>query len=306
MKTINFKVDEESKDTRIDVYITNQTDYSRSFVQKLIKEKHVLVNDLYQKANYKVSEDDSVTIEVPEPKSIDIVPQNIPIDIVYEDNDLIIVNKPKDMVVHPAPGHSDGTLVNAILYHCKDLSGINGILRPGIVHRIDRNTTGLLVICKNDGAHISIASQLKEHTITRKYEAIVYHNIKEDYGTIDQPIGRHPIYRKKMAINYKNGRNAITHYKVLERLKDHKFTRVELQLETGRTHQIRVHMASISHPVLGDDIYGPKKSSYQLQGQVLHARTLGFNHPRTNQYIEFTSRLPQYFDDLLKQLRNDD
>jgi len=304
MKGIKLKVNDEYNKLRLDVYISEQLEYSRSFIQRLIKEGNISVNGKVQKSNYKVTENDEVILYVPEPKSIKVVPENIPIDIVYEDEDLIIVNKGKNMVVHPSPGHENGTLVNAILYHCNDLSGINGVLRPGIVHRIDKNTTGLLVICKNDFSHINIASQLKEHSITRKYEAIVYNNIKERNGTINAPIGRHPIDRKKMAINYKNGKDAITHYKVLERLNNNKFTYVELQLETGRTHQIRVHMSSISHPIIGDDIYGPKKSPYQLEGQVLHARTLGFVHPRTNKYIEFNTSLPDYFENLLTKLKD--
>lgn len=229
-------------------------------------------------------------------------PQDIPLDILYEDEDLIVVNKPKGMVVHPSAGHYTDTLVNALLYHCKDqLSGINGMMRPGIVHRIDQNTTGSLVVCKNDFAHNSLAEQLKDHSITRRYRAIVHGVLKEEEGTIDQPIGRHPIDRKKMAINLKNGKRAITHYRVLERFQ--KFTYIECELETGRTHQIRVHMSSIQHPILGDDVYGPSKCPYHLQGQTLHAMVLGFIHPRTGAYLEVTAPLPLYFEELLSKLR---
>jgi 23S rRNA pseudouridine1911/1915/1917 synthase len=233
----------------------------------------------------------------------DIMPQPIPLDIIYEDKDILIVNKPKNMVVHPAPGHYDGTLVNAIMYHCgSELSGINGVMRPGIVHRIDKDTTGSIVVCKNDESHKAIAELLKTHDITRKYRAIVYGNIKEDSGTVNAPIGRHPNDRKKMAINERNGKNAITHYKVLERFGN--YTYIECQLETGRTHQIRVHMASIAHPLLGDDIYSSHKSPFKLEGQVLHAMTIGFIHPTTGEYVEFEAPLPEYFEKILSVLRN--
>lgn len=307
MKTINLKVDENSINIRLDKYLAENTpNYTRSYIQKLIKDGVVLVNGNIEKSNYKTNLNDDITLKIPLPKELDIIPQDIELDIVYEDLDILIVNKPQDMVVHPAAGHYSNTLVNAILYHCKDeLSGINGVFRPGIVHRIDKNTSGLLIICKNDNAHIKISEQLKNHAVVRKYEAIVYSNIKEDKGTIDAPIGRHKINRQMMAINYKNGRNAITHYRVLERI-NNKYTHVELSLETGRTHQIRVHMASIHHPILGDDVYGPKnkKLPLNLQGQVLHARTIGFIHPSTNSYMEFTSSLPEYFQELIKRLRN--
>ena len=231
----------------------------------------------------------------------DIIPEDIPLDIVYEDDDIIIVNKPKGMVVHPAPGHATGTLVNALMYHFgkEGLSSINGEFRPGIVHRIDMNTTGILVVCKNDKAHKSLSEQLKVHSITRKYYAIVCNNISEDEGTVNLPIGRHPKDRKKMAINYKNGRDAVTHYKVLERLGNNKYAFIECQLETGRTHQIRVHMASIHHPILGDDVYGPANCPFKLTGQTLHAGVLGFIHPTTGEYVEFKSELPEYFNKLL-------
>ena len=240
---------------------------------------------------------------LPEPEELNVDPENIPLDILYEDDDLLVVNKPKGMVVHPAAGHSSGTLVNAVLYHCRgNLSGINGVLRPGIVHRIDMDTTGALVICKSDFAHQSLAEQLSVHSITRKYRAIVHGNLKEDEGTVRGAIGRHPTDRKKMAINERNGKPAVTHYRVLERLGN--YTYIECQLETGRTHQIRVHMASIGHPLLGDAVYGPKKCPVKnLQGQTLHAMVLGFIHPRTGAYMEFEAPIPEYFSNLLLQFR---
>lgn len=240
---------------------------------------------------------------LPEPEELNVEPENIPLDILYEDDDLLVVNKPKGMVVHPAAGHSSGTLVNAVLYHCRgNLSGINGVLRPGIVHRIDMDTTGALVICKSDFAHQSLAEQLSVHSITRKYRAIVHGNLKEDEGTVRGAIGRHPTDRKKMAINERNGKPAVTHYRVLERFGN--YTYIECQLETGRTHQIRVHMASIGHPLLGDAVYGPKKCPVKnLQGQTLHAMVLGFIHPRTGAYMEFEAPLPEYFSNLLLQFR---
>ncbi len=289
---------------RIDKYINSQIpELSRSYIQQLIQNKHVLVNDKECKSNYKCKPSDHIYIQVDEPKELDVMPEDIPLDIVYEDASIIIINKPKHMVVHPAPGHESGTLVNALLYHCKDsLSSINGVIRPGIVHRIDQNTTGILVICKNDHAHKLLAEQLKEHSITRKYHAICYGTFKEPTGTINAPIGRHPIDRKKMAINHKNGREAITHYRVLEQFDSYSY--IECTLETGRTHQIRVHMSSIGHPLLGDDVYGPKNPKIKgLEGQTLHAKTLGFIHPDTNQYVEFDSELPDYFVKLLDKLR---
>ena len=274
---------------------------SRSFIQKLIKDEEVFVDSKPVKANYKVKADDEVTFELPDSVEPDIEPENIPLEILYEDDTVIVVNKPKGMVVHPAAGHYSGTLVNALMYHCKDsLSGINGVMRPGIVHRIDMNTTGSIIACKNDSSHESIAKQLKEHTIKRAYHAIVHGVLKEDEGVINKPIGRHPVERKKMAVNEKNGKNAVTHYRVIERFKG--FSYVECRLETGRTHQIRVHMTSIGHPLLGDDVYGPAKCPYKLQGQTLHAKTLGFIHPFTGEYIETEAPLPKYFEDLLKKL----
>lgn len=294
----------EQDSVRIDKYIDAQLpDLSRSFIQQLIKNENVLVNGKSCKSNYKCKLNDCIVIEYEDEQELEVEAENIPLDIVYEDEDVVIVNKPKDMVVHPAAGHPNGTLVNALLYHCKDsLSSINGVVRPGIVHRIDRNTTGILVICKNDNSHKFLAEQLKEHSITRKYHAICYGTFKEPEGTINAPIGRHPVDRKKMAINHKNGREAVTHYKVLGTLKDG-YSYIECTLETGRTHQIRVHMASIGHPLLGDDVYGPKNSKIKgLEGQTLHAKVLGFVHPTTKKYIEFDSELPLYFQNLLKKL----
>ena len=289
---------------RIDKYINEQIpDLSRSYVQQLIKNGDVLVNHKNCKPNYKLKNLDIIDISYEDAKELDVIAEDIPLDIIYEDNSIIIVNKPKDMVVHPAAGHNTGTLVNALLYHCRDsLSSINGVIRPGIVHRIDRNTTGILVICKNDHSHKILARQLKEHSITRKYHAICYGTFKEPEGTINAPIGRHPIERKKMAINHKNGREAVTHYRVIQTLKNG-YSYIECILETGRTHQIRVHMASIGHPLLGDDVYGPKNPKLKgLEGQTLHAKTLGFVHPETDQYVEFDSELPDYFQTLLKKL----
>lgn len=287
---------------RIDKYLSEQLEeMTRSHIQKLIKENMVRVNGMAVKSNFKLSASDQIEVEIPELKEPDILPENIPLDILYEDQDILVVNKPKGMVVHPAPGHYTGTLVNAIMYHCKDnLSGINGVMRPGIVHRIDMDTTGSLLICKNDRAHQALAEQLKEHSITRKYHAIVHGRLKEDEGTIDKPIGRHPIDRKKMSVHCTNGREAITHYRVLKRFQQ--FTYIECQLETGRTHQIRVHMSSIGHPILGDQVYGPAKCPYKLQGQTLHAKVLGITHPTTGEYMEFDAPLPDYFQGLLEKM----
>lgn len=300
-----FSIDHETEGQRIDRYLSDTLeDRSRSYIQKIIKDGHVTVNQKPVKANYRLSFGDRVEVTLPEAKEPDIEPENIPLDILYEDQDIIMVNKPKQMVVHPAPGHYSGTLVNALMYHCGDeLSGINGCMRPGIVHRIDMDTTGSLVVCKNDKAHQSLSEQLKEHSIRRIYVAIVHGNIKEDSGTVNAPIGRHPTDRKKMSTHCKNGRNAITHYKVLERFGN--YTYIQCELETGRTHQIRVHMASIGHPLVGDEVYGPKKCPFKgLQGQTLHARTLGIIHPSTGEYLEVNAPLPEYFVDLLDRLRN--
>ena len=296
-------INEETQGKRIDKFLGKALqDTSRSYVQKLIDDKNILVNGRECKSNYKLKLGDVISVDIPEPIFASIKAEDIPLDILYEDQDILIINKPKDMVVHPAPGHYTGTLVNAVMYHCgEDLSTINGVLRPGIVHRIDKDTTGVLVICKNDRAHRAIAEQLSVHSITRAYYAIVYNNIKEDEGTVDAPIGRMDADRKKMGINHKNGRHAVTHYRVLERFG--KYTYIECRLETGRTHQIRVHMASIGHPLLGDTVYGPSKDPFKLEGQALHAKLLGFIHPSTGQYVEFESPLPPYFTALLDRLR---
>ena len=288
---------------RLDKFLTDQLpDLSRSHLQKLIKNGNITVDQGKVKPNYKLSVGNQVFVDIPDPEELDIIPEDIPLDILYEDQDILVVNKPKGMVVHPAPGHYSGTLVNAIMFHCRDhLSGINGVLRPGIVHRIDMNTTGSLLICKNDKAHHFLAEQLKEHSITRKYHAIVHGNLKEDDGTINAPIGRHPVDRKKMSTKAQNGRHAVTHYRVLERFGD--FTYIECQLETGRTHQIRVHMSSIGHPILGDDVYGPAKCPFKLEGQTLHAKILGIVHPTTLEYMEFDAPLPVYFENLFRKLR---
>ena len=295
----SFQVTEEYEDERIDKYMSVLIDsLSRSFIQKMIKDGKVLKDGDPVKANYRLKTDDEISFELPEAVEPDILPEEIPLDILYEDNDVLVVNKPKGMVVHPAAGHYSGTMVNALMYHCRDsLSGINGVMRPGIVHRIDRDTTGSLIVCKNDKAHASIAEQLKEHSIVRRYRAVVHGVIKEDEGVINQMIGRHPTDRKKMAAGVKNGKEAVTHYKVLQRFRN--FTYVECRLETGRTHQIRVHMDSIGHPLLGDEVYGVRKSPYKLQGQTLHAMILGFVHPSTGEYVETSAPLPEYFEHLL-------
>lgn len=301
MEEFYFTAEEAGE--RIDKFLAAMLpEMSRSHIQKLIKDGHVTIRRTTVKANYKLNTGEEVLVCIPEPEIPDILPENIPLDILYEDNDILIVNKPKGMVVHPAPGHYSGTLVNAIMYHCRDnLSGINGVTRPGIVHRIDMDTTGSLLICKNDRAHQALAGQLKEHSITRKYHAIVHGNIKEDSGTVNAPIGRHPTDRKKMSTHAANGRPAVTHYKVLERFGN--YTYIECQLETGRTHQIRVHMSSIGHPILGDAVYGPAKCPMKLDGQTLHAKVLGITHPSTGEYMEFDAPLPEYFTSLLEKLR---
>ena len=305
MQTESFEVQLEQEGERLDKFLsTIYPDFSRAFFQKLIKNQKVWVNDQNQKASFPVHTDDLVKIEIPDAVETTIVPEDIPLDILYEDQDLLIVNKPKGMVVHPSAGHYTGTLVNAIMYHCKDsLSGINGEIRPGIVHRIDMDTTGSLIVCKNDEAHVDIAQQIKEHSVNRIYVGIVCGNVKEDEGTIEGPIGRHPVERKKMAINEKNGKPAVTHYKVLERFGN--YTYMQFKLETGRTHQIRVHMASIGHPLLGDSLYSSNRSAFKnLQGQTLHAQTIGFIHPRTGEYMQFSAPLPEYFKKLLSILQS--
>ena len=303
-KIIIKNVEPEYNGQRIDKFLSETLpEYSRSFIQKVVKDGGVLVDEKCVKSNYKLSTGQILKLNVPELVEPDIVPEDIPLDILYEDDDIIVVNKPKGMVVHPAAGHYTGTLVNALMYHCRDnLSGINGVTRPGIVHRIDMNTTGVLVACKNDAAHIFLSEQLAVHSITRKYNAIVHNSFKENSGTVDAPIGRHHIDRKKMAIDYKNGRNAVTHYSVISNYG--KYAHIECQLETGRTHQIRVHMSSIGHPLLGDDVYGSGKSPYRLEGQTLHARVLGFVHPSTGKYMEFEAPLPDYFKEIIVDLEN--
>lgn len=298
-----INIEKEHVGERIDKFITDMlsSGYSRSYVQKLISSENVLVNEKPVKSNYKVSENDIIKIMIPYPEELNIEPENIPLDIVYEDDDVILINKPKGMVVHPSAGHYSGTLVNALMYHCTNLSGINGVMRPGIVHRIDMNTTGIIVACKNDSAHISLSEQLKEHSITRYYYAICHNRFNEPSGTVNAPIGRHPVDRKKMAVNFKNGKEAITHYEVIENFKNYAF--IKCKLETGRTHQIRVHMASISHPLLGDDVYCNARCPFDLQGQTLHAGVLGFIHPRTGKYVEFETPLPDYFEKVLKKLK---
>lgn len=287
---------------RLDVFVAVTADVTRSRAASLIEQGFVTVNGNTADKKTKLKTGDSVCISIPKPTAYTAAAENIPLDIVYEDGELLVVNKPKGMVVHPAAGNYSGTLVNALMWHCGDsLSGINGIMRPGIIHRIDKNTSGLLIVAKNDNAHRKLAEQIKEHSFTREYEAVVYGNIKCESGTVNAPIGRHPVKRKQMAVTDKNAKNAVTHYAVLERLNG--FTYVRLCLETGRTHQIRVHMAYIGHPVAGDDVYGPKKVIKSLNGQCLHARKIGFIHPTTGEYMEFSSPLPEYFTEFLKECR---
>ena len=295
MDILEFCVTADRKGERIDSFLSKELeDFSRSAITKNIEKGLVTVNSKTVSKSYKVNTDDVICVTVEEPVELDVVAQDIKLDIVYEDDDLLVVNKPKGMVVHPAAGNYTDTLVNALMYHCKDsLSGINGVLRPGIVHRIDKNTSGLLMVAKNDNSHRFLAEQIKEHSFTREYLTIVYGNIKDDEGTVDAPIGRHPIDRKKMCVTDKNSKNAVTHYKVLERFNG--YTLLKCKLETGRTHQIRVHMAYIGHPVAGDDVYGPKKVIKNLNGQCLHAYKIGFIHPTTKEYLEFSSDVPEVF-----------
>ena len=302
MEQRSYVVDEANDGVRIDKYLALlMEECSRSYIQKIIGDQSVCVNGKAVKANFKIHTGDAVMIELPDPVILDIQPENIPLDILYEDQDILIINMPKDMVVHPAPGHYTGTLVNAVMYHCgEDLSTINGVLRPGIVHRIDKDTSGLLIVAKNDFSHLHLAKQIKEHSFYRAYHAVVYGNIKEDKGTVNEPIGRNPKDRKKMAVVYNNSRNAITHYEVIERFGS--FTHIKCILETGRTHQIRVHMAYLGHALAGDSVYGPKKVITKLSGQCLHAGEIGFIHPRTNEYLHFTSPLPEYFTNFLAEL----
>ena len=299
MQIITLEVTDSNK--RIDAFIADNTDITRSRATSLLVDGNVTVNGQVKGKSYKVKTGDQIVINVPDPVELDAKPQDIPLDIVYEDDDLLVVNKPKGMVVHPAAGNLEGTLVNALLFHCKGrLSGINGVMRPGIVHRIDKDTSGLLIVAKNDAAHTHLAEQIKEHSFTREYEAVVYGNIKADNGSIDAPIGRHPVKRKQMAVTAQNSKNAVTHYTVLKRFGD--FTHVRLRLETGRTHQIRVHMSYIGHAVAGDEVYGPKNVIKSLGGQCLHAKKIGFIHPATQKYMEFDSELPQYFNSFLDKM----
>ena len=302
MNEKTYLISRDDDGQRIDSYISSaDSEISRSAAAKLISDGLVCVNGKVPAKNYRIKTGDVIAVTVPDPVLPQAVPENIPLDIVYEDNDLLVVNKPKGMVVHPAAGNYSGTLVNALLYYCKDnLSGINGVLRPGIVHRIDKDTSGLLIAAKNDFSHRLLAEQIKEHSFTRKYQAVVYGNFKDDEGTVNAPIGRNPVDRKKMAVTEKNSRNAVTHYRVLGRYRG--FTHLELILETGRTHQIRVHMAHIGHPVAGDPVYGPKKVISSLGGQCLHAYYIAFKHPRTGNMIELSTDLPEYFSDFLKFL----
>lgn len=299
-----IEVHATDNDIRIDSFLSSQLpELSRSAVQKLIESGNITLNSVPVKKNYKTSAGDTYKVIIPQPETINIQPQNIPLDVVYEDNDVIVVNKQRGMVVHPAPGHPDGTLVNALIYHCRgSLSGINGEIRPGIVHRIDKDTSGLIIAAKNDKAHLALAEQLKDHSLSRIYEAIVCGNLRSNSGTINMPIGRHPTDRKKQAVNVKNSREAITHYKVISRYNG--YTHVQCKLETGRTHQIRVHMAYIGHPILGDIIYGRKKPEKGLSGQCLHAKSLHFIHPSTGEFIKLNTELPEYFQDIIKKLGN--
>ncbi len=302
MNTNNFVVSAEAVGQRIDKYLADQNpSLTRSAIVKLIENGGVTVNGTVPSKNLKLAENDTVTLTIPEPVAASTEPENIPLDVVYEDSDLLVVNKPRGMVVHPAPGNYSGTLVNALLYHCGDsLSGINGVLRPGIVHRIDKDTSGLLIVAKNDFAHQLLAEQIKEHSFTRKYRAVVVGNLKEDEGTVNAPIGRHHTDRKKMTVTAKNSRNAVTHYRVLERFGN--YTYVELTLETGRTHQIRVHMAHLGHPVAGDPVYGGKNYYKPLNGQCLHAYFISFVHPRTQEMLTLSAELPPYFQEFLKKI----
>ncbi|MBS5948817.1 MAG: RluA family pseudouridine synthase [Clostridium sp.] len=302
MENINFIITEENVGERIDKYLSNQIEgKSRSFIQGLIDESNVFVNNKNVKSNYKLRNNDNVTVLMKEPIELNVIPEEIELNIVYEDEDLIVVNKPQGMVVHPAPGNYSGTLVNGLLYHCKDLSGINGVIRPGIVHRIDKDTSGVLVIAKNDDAHNFLSEQFKEHSIKREYYALVEGKFSKEEGMVDKPLGRNKKDRLKMAI-VEDGKRAVTHYKVLETY-NNGTSLVKFNLETGRTHQIRVHMASIGHPLVGDPLYGLKKQKFKLSGQVLHAKSLGFIHPRSKEYIEFDSELPDYFKKILESLR---
>ncbi|MDV2685357.1 RluA family pseudouridine synthase [Alkalihalophilus lindianensis] len=302
MEQMQWTVSEEVKNDRIDKFLTSQDDeWSRSQVQQWIKDGQVLVNDKSSKSNYKVQVNDVITLTIPEPEELDVVAEDIPLDVVFEDADVIVINKPRGMVVHPAPGHYTGTLVNALLHHCKDLSGINGVVRPGIVHRIDKDTSGLIMVAKNDHAHESLVNQLKAKTTKRRYKAIVHGIIPHQHGTIEAPIGRDKKDRQSMTVTEENSRDAVTHFTVLECFKD--FTYVQCELETGRTHQIRVHMKYIGYPLAGDPKYGPKKKTLDIEGQALHAAMLGFTHPKTGEELEFEAPLPEDMEELLHYLR---
>jgi 23S rRNA pseudouridine1911/1915/1917 synthase len=301
METIRIEIEQQHEGKRIDSFLTEYIEgQSRSYIQKLIEQQAVWVNGAATKSNYKLRKNDGVEVVIPDPVPLEIKAEEIRLDIVYEDGDVVVINKPQGMVVHPAQGNYTGTIVNALLSHCHNLSGINGVMRPGIVHRIDKDTSGILVIAKNNEAHASLSEQLKEHSITRCYNALVEGRLKKDSGTIESLIGRNPKERKEMAVVAHNGKRAVTHYKVLERFEGH--TLVEARLETGRTHQIRVHMAYIGHPIVGDPVYGYKKQRFETQGQLLHARILGFVHPRTGEYLEFEAPLPEYFQSILNKL----
>lgn len=303
MENYEFLVKESDKNLRLDVFLSKNVEgKSRSYIKELIENGKVTVLDKIKKSNYRLKFGDKVHIEIPENIQLDVKPENIKLDIIYEDKDVIVVNKPEGMVVHPAPGNYNGTLVNALLFHCKDLSGINGVNRPGIVHRIDKDTSGVLVIAKNDKAHSSLTEQLKDHSMTREYVAIVEGVIKVDEGVVNVPLGRHPVERIKISV-VNNGRNAVTHYKVLERFKTN--TLIQCVLETGRTHQIRVHMAFIGHPLVGDPLYGYKKQRFNLKGQILHAKKLGFIHPTTGTYMEFESQTPDSFNKIYNILKKE-
>ncbi|WP_444640690.1 RluA family pseudouridine synthase [Caproiciproducens sp. R1] len=304
-KMIQIEIHPEDSGIRLDKLVSEKTEnITRSAAEKLIERGNATLNGKPLTKSYRGAAGDCIDLVVPEPEKLDVQPEEIPLEILYEDADLLVVNKPKGMVVHPAAGNHTGTLVNALLAHCGDsLSGINGVIRPGIVHRIDKDTSGLLIVAKNDFSHRKLAEQIKAHSFTRLYEAVVHGNLKEDDGTIDAPVGRHPLHRKMMAVTEKNSRNAVTHYHVLARYNG--FTHVQCRLETGRTHQIRVHMAYIGHPVAGDAVYGPKKPVPNLNGQCLHAKVIGFLHPRDGRYMEITSELPAYFVQFLKKLKQD-
>jgi len=302
MNEIKFLADLSDENKRIDSYLAEKVDgYSRSYMQKLIDDNHVRVNGKEIKSNYKLKERDVVDIIIPDVQPLDVKAEKIALDIVYEDDDIVVINKPQGMVVHPAHGNYTGTIVNALLDHCDNLSGINGVVRPGIVHRIDKDTSGVIVIAKTNEAHLSLSAQLKDHTINRRYIALLEGIIKVDIGTVDAPIGRNTFDRKKMAVIERNSKSAVTHFSVLERYNHH--TLIEARLETGRTHQIRVHMSYIGHPVVGDTVYGFKKQKFDTKGQLLHARLLGFIHPRTGKYVEFETPLPDYFQNIIRIIK---